>query len=355
MRNNVLDELPEPPDVTNPVVRQALHELRKVVNSIIRRYGKPAAIHLELLCATRRRAPPNEQRYRSGCANATAERDQAAGKLCEHGVKVTREAIDRYLLWQEQNEVCIYSGETISMSQSRGGEVHVDHILPYSRCLDNSFMNKVVCFTKANKDKEICRPSSGSPSAILSGSRRCVSKRINCPIPSAAVLRRRSWILISSSSDSSTTRRRHISRAALEYLRTLFAEPHRVLCPKGSHTGTIRWLWGLNTVLREDSVNRKERTDHRHHAIDAIVIALTNQSRLQALAAAEDYYGPGVDEKRLAEPWEKFRELTWSGPYRRSMFRIASAARWPEPCTKIRFTVPRKRQASSWLESPLSR
>jgi CRISPR-associated endonuclease Csn1 len=48
IRRNVLDELPEPPEITNPVVRAALHELRKVVNSVIRRYGKPAFIHLEL-------------------------------------------------------------------------------------------------------------------------------------------------------------------------------------------------------------------------------------------------------------------------------------------------------------------
>ena len=43
---------------------------------------------------------------------------------------------------------------------------------------------------------------------------------------------------------------RYISRKAREYLQCLMAEPHHVLCPKGSHTETFRWLWGLNTVLR---------------------------------------------------------------------------------------------------------
>ena len=51
-----------------------------------------------------------------------AERDGAAEKIREHGVKVTREAIDRYLLWEEQGEVCIYSGEPISVTQLAGGQ-----------------------------------------------------------------------------------------------------------------------------------------------------------------------------------------------------------------------------------------
>lgn len=301
----VLDELPEPPTVTNPVVRQALYELRKVVNSIVRRYGRPARIHLEL---ARNATASSEERKKMSerMRERERERDAAAEKIREHGVKVTREAIDRYLLWEEQKGECIYSGEAISVSQLLGGEVHVDHILPYSRSLDDSFANKVVCLLRANADK-----GNKTPHEWLADRDR---RRYELVCQRAAKLpynKRRRFTQKELELDKFIERQlndtRYINRLAREYLQCLVAEPHHVLCPKGNHTETYRWLWGLNGVLREDSVNRKNRTDHRHHAIDAIVIALTDQRRLQALAAVLRYDGPGVPESRLAEPWEGFR------------------------------------------------
>jgi CRISPR-associated endonuclease Csn1 len=305
IRGKVHDELPEPPEITNPVVRAALHELRKVVNSIIRRYGKPAEIHLEL---ARNAAASSEERRKMSerMREREAERDQAAEKIREHGAKVTREAIDRYLLWQEQGEVCIYSGEPISLTQLLGGEAHIDHVLPYSRCLDDSFANKVVCCTKSNKDKGNQTPyewlATRDPERFEKISQRAFKLPYN---------KRRKFTQKELELDKFIERQlndtRYISRAALEYLRTLYSEPHDVLCPKGSHTETLRWLWGLNKIIREDSLNRKNRTDHRHHAIDAIVIALTDRRRLQALsnAAKSEKFGELPD--RMSEPWEGFR------------------------------------------------
>lgn len=305
MRRKASDELPEPPHVTNPVVRQALFELRKVVNSILRKFGKPAAIRLEL---ARNAAASSDERAKMSqrMREREAERDRAADKIREHGDKVTREAIDRYLLWQEQAETCIYSGEAISIHQLFGGEVHIDHILPYSRCLDDSFANKVVCFLKANREKNNRTPyewlAERDPDRFEKLRQRAYKLPYN---------KRRRFTQKELQLDDFIARQlndtRYISRAALDYLRTLYAEPHHVLCPKGSHTETLRWLWGLNTILREDSVNRKNRTDHRHHAIDAIAIALTDHRRLQALSAINRFDSPAVQAERLAEPWEMFR------------------------------------------------
>jgi CRISPR-associated endonuclease Csn1 len=61
-------------------------------------------------------------------------------------------------------------------------------------------------------------------------------------------------------------------------------------------------MWGLNTVLREDGLNLKNREDHRHHAVDAVVIALTDRSRLQHLARAR------YTDERLPAPWSNFRD-----------------------------------------------
>jgi len=112
---------------------------------------------------------------------------------------------------------------------------------------------------------------------------------------------------------------RYICRLVSEYLRGLVEEPHHVLCPKGSHTAELRHHWGLNTVLRSlpDSPawtgesdlrdGEKDRSDHRHHAIDAVVVALTDQSRLQQLARIQREGGTETTGEILNDPWAQFR------------------------------------------------
>ena len=66
---------------------------------------------------------------------------------------MSRDLIDKYLLWKQQGGECVYSGKSINLRQLLGGEVDVDHILPRWRSLDDSFANKVVCFRNMNRDK----------------------------------------------------------------------------------------------------------------------------------------------------------------------------------------------------------
>jgi len=111
----------------------------------------------------------------------------------------------------------------------------------------------------------------------------------------------------------------YISRATVEYLRCLFESDHDVLGLKGQHTAELRRQWGLNSVLRNDDLDLKNREDHRHHAVDAVIAALTNRQMLQRLARGtvevahanretreiehrQQYAGEGIDE-----PWTAFR------------------------------------------------
>jgi CRISPR-associated endonuclease Csn1 len=63
-------------------------------------------------------------------------------------------------------------------------------------------------------------------------------------------------------------------------------------------TKDLRHWWGLNNILDKDKKGRKIREDHRHHAVDAIVIALTDHGRLQALANARG--------ENMPPPWAGF-------------------------------------------------
>jgi CRISPR-associated endonuclease Csn1 len=318
MPRRMLDHLPEPPDIANPVVRQAMFELRKVVNAIIREYGKPELIHVEL---ARDATMSAEQRQKASSRRQDNEdsRSEAAELIRGAGFKVSRDGIDRVLLWKEQGGRCAYSGQSISLTQLLQGEADIDHILPRSRCLDDSMANKVVAMRLLNQEK-----GNRTPREWLESD----SDRYNRVLQGAALLpypKRKRFTQKELELDKFVSRQlndtRYISREAAKYLRHLVREPHHVLCLKGSYTAELRRHWGLNSVLRELSDSpawaananlrdgEKDRSDHRHHAIDAIVIALTDQSRLQELARIQRDGGTETTGEVLSEPWESFRPL----------------------------------------------
>ena len=194
--------LPQPPDVTNPIVRQSMREVRKVVNSIIREHGKPARIHIELA----REAKGSQQQrkdYLLQNKKREEERKKAAERIEELGHAPTRDAVDRYLLWKEQQETCIYSGRPISCAQLFAGEIDVDHILPRQRSLDNSMANKAVCFRSANADKGDRTPYEwlAETDAERYDARSC-SARENCPTTNSAGSARNTscWMILSNGS-----------------------------------------------------------------------------------------------------------------------------------------------------------
>ncbi|WP_300900924.1 type II CRISPR RNA-guided endonuclease Cas9, partial [uncultured Helicobacter sp.] len=54
----------------------------------------------------------------------------------------------------EQGECCIYSGQKITREHLLASNaLQIDHIYPYSRSFDDSYMNKVLVFAKENQNK----------------------------------------------------------------------------------------------------------------------------------------------------------------------------------------------------------
>lgn len=99
----------------------------------------------------------------------------------------------------------------------------------------------------------------------------------------------------------------YIATATVEYLKCLFENEHDVLGLKGQVTAELRRQWGLNGLLRNDEVDMKTRDDHRHHAVDALVIALTDRSRLHSLSRIRRGGGTLATGEVLEYPWEGFR------------------------------------------------
>lgn len=297
-------EIPLPSEkIVNPLVRQAIYEVRKVVHAVIKEWGMPKAIHVELAREVQG-TPERRQDQIDKMRRQEARRREAADFARERGVAPTRDTIERYLLWREQGEDCAYSypPRAISPNQLFSGEVDVDHILPYSRSLDDSLMNKVLVFRSENHAKAnqtvwewVGTSNPEKYDSILQRAR-------NLPVD----IRNRKRIKLQTKDvvleqflNRQLTDTAYITTQVLDLLKCL--EGVDVVPVKGQCTAELRHMWGLNSVLRDDGLNLKNREDHRHHAVDAVVIALTSRSTLQTLARVR-----GTKEQ-LTPPWADFR------------------------------------------------
>ncbi|MHA1560130.1 MAG: type II CRISPR RNA-guided endonuclease Cas9, partial [Alphaproteobacteria bacterium] len=338
LQRRIFDRLPMPErmaeckigDIPNPVVKRALVELRKVVNAIIREYGKPDAIHVEM-ARSAQLGGERRKEYIKAMRDREARRDRAADELRKHRLSVNGDAITRYLLWERQATKCMYCGRTISLTQLFGGDADVDHVLPESQSLDDSQGNKVVCHRRCNADKGQRTVhqwlAASEPERYERICQQALSLLRKKLLPYGTYKR-----LLQKNVDLEDFTKRqlvdtgYIARATVEYLHCLFDADHAVLGLKGQYTAKLRHQWGLETILAElpDSPawqeqgklrpGQKNRADHRHHAIDAIVLALTNRSRLQELARHRRLGCPdGIDRRtgevlEVSPPWDRFRQ-----------------------------------------------
>ena len=292
--------LPPPPDLPNPIVRQALIEVRKVVNGVLREevYRKGNTldeIRIELAREAKKSFDQRKE-IRFKQLDRNREREAASEEIKKLGVKPTRPAIARYLLWKEQEEFCPYSGTKIGLAELFTSEIDVDHILPRWRSLDDSMPNKVVCRRKENTAKGDQTPHEWLAESDPEKYDRVL--RLADKLPGNKPVKFRTpTIELSEFVNRQLTDTAYISRCVAQYLKSIGAS---LVTPRGNMTADLRHWWDMNNILDPEKRGRKMRNDHRHHAVDAIVIALTNTKRLHALANARG--------ENMPAPWEGFFE-----------------------------------------------
>ena len=82
----------------------------------------------------------------------------------------------------------------------------------------------------------------------------------------------------------------------------------RVRASTGQITAYLRNMWKLNSILSEENI--KSRNDHRHHAVDALVIALTSEKSINLLNRAAKNTEKESKSKfgKLDKIWENLLE-----------------------------------------------
>ena len=295
-------------ELRQPLVEKILNQMINLVNALKAEYGIDE-VRVEL---ARELKMSREERERMAEGNRRREKENKAiaEKIRECGLFPTKSRIRKYMLWEEAGEQCLYCGQILTLSQClNGDDMEVEHIIPKSVLYDDSYGNKTCACRRCNKEK-------GNRTALeyirAKGWEAEYMERINGLLDKKAISyskhQRLRWLKEDIPSDFLERQLRltqYISRQAMAILQQGI---RRVSASEGGVTARLRSLWGYDDILhtlnldRYDSLGETERVsregetteklrikdwskrkDHRHHAIDALVVASTRQGYIQRL------------------------------------------------------------------------
>lgn len=308
----ILEKLPvgrkadlEIQSIRNPIVVTALFELRTLMNELLEEHGKPDEIKIEM---ARDLKVSKIQRNKMRLEQKRQERlnDAVKKRLEEHGQRITHDNLLKYKLWEECKQTCPYTGEQIPIHELFSGNIQIEHIHPWSRSLNDSFLNKTLCYADENRRKGDKTPfefygfDENNWSIIKARALKLFSDSKDYP---QAYQKFKRFVQQKFDDDFSTRQlndTRYISREAKSYVAQIC---NRVFVSPGQMTSTLRHKWGLNSILSDD--NQKTREDHRHHAVDALVMACSKSNHLQELSKW-NRYERSYELSDFPKPWETF-------------------------------------------------
>lgn len=276
----------------NPVVLRALNQARKVVNALIREYGSPHAVHIEIARDLSR--PLDERRSIEKEQKEYRERNDKDKTefVSQFDIAGTPRGGDfeKWRLYREQQGKCAYSVEPIDIHRLlEAGYAEVDHALPYSRSFDDSKNNKVLVLAKQNRDKGNLTPYEYLNR--LDGAENGPSWRQYVGFVESNKsyrLAKRSRLLRKdfgkNEADEFRERNlndtRYICRFFKNYVEQYLkmadgSDARRCVVLSGQLTSLLRARWGL-IKLRADS--------DRHHALDAAVVAACSHGMVKRMS-----------------------------------------------------------------------
>lgn len=299
-------------ELRQPIVEKILNQMINVVNALLEKHGPFDEIHVEL---ARELKQSREERSETTKAFGKAERENksiAERIASEYNLTPTRSRIQKYKMWEEAEYACIYCGKRVEVSEFlRGFDVEVEHIIPRSLFFDDSMSNKACACRNCNKAKGnqtaydfMNGKSQGEfedylqrVERLFKDKKKTKYKRLltkGDEIPTDFI-------------DRQLRESQYIARKSREILSSVC---RNVTATSGSVTDFIRHTWGWDRVLHNLNLERyklaglteikerehksnnwneevikewTKRLDHRHHAIDALVIACTKQGYIQRI------------------------------------------------------------------------
>lgn len=305
---------------SNPVVLRAMAQMRKVVNAVVAKHGPLDEIHVEL---TKDLAKSKAVKSKIEKSNRENERAWQATReeVRELGIdpdSIPARRIARYRLWKLQGGRDIYTDEPIEDPKrllEDDGYAEIDHILPRSRTGDNSKSNLVLT-THGNNQRKCDRSPYEWMTSGEEGAPDWDTFRARVTADPGISGRKRSNLLETDLEGKQAvfiarnlTDTGYICTWAARYLRDCLefrddGLKDHVAVVSGRLTSWVRKAWGLNF----GKGNEKDRSDDRHHAVDAAVIAAIDRGSVQRAATLSKRgesgrAGSDIDEWK---PWPSF-------------------------------------------------
>lgn len=282
--------------IANPVVHQTLNEMRKVVNEVIEILGsKPSEIVVELARDLKIGAKKRQEISKEQQSNEKKAQD-IYDTYCK-GNGLSKRYIQAFRLYKDQQFICPYCLKAISAAEIAGNQTDIDHIFPIKDTSDNSYANKVLAHSSCNKEK-----GKRTPYAAFGHTEKW--GKIMHYLNETPAMKAKRWRFEKTDDEYAeylqskgfmsrfATDNSYIATAAFEYLACLFdySERNSVRTTKGWATSILRKAWNLQGIDEyfgsmhwdkkdsPDSVKGKNRGDHRHHGLDAMVTLYTSLS-----------------------------------------------------------------------------
>lgn len=287
----------------NPGVLRSINETRKVLNCLIRLYGSPAEIHVEVADDVAR-SYLERKRIQKMQRDHEKTRDAIKKKIaeilhCEES-EVKGSQIERYKLYMEQEGKCLYSGRELDLEMVLDTQSHayeVDHIIPYSLILDNTLANKALVCGNENQAKGQQTPLmylTGEKKAAFIERVKAEKGRTSHPISNkkydylmlSTLYGEEAKGILAGWKSRNINDTRYITKYVVGLIKNhlqFAGEKPRVFGIRGHITSRFRKEWlGKNTWGSEE----KCRENYLNHAADAIVLA--NLSKMD-VEIAMDY------------------------------------------------------------------
>ncbi|HRH37419.1 MAG TPA: type II CRISPR RNA-guided endonuclease Cas9, partial [Flavobacteriales bacterium] len=330
--------------IRNPLVQMTVNETARLVNAVIEEHGKPDLVRVELLRDLKKPKAVREEK-RNNMLNKEKLRDEYRAFLqarkvlpeirmsdikkfelwleleysesslekldptvdlkafAKFAYAVSAKDKDKFHLWLECGRISPYTGEMIALNKLFTEAIHVEHILPYSRSLDDSFVNKTLAEDHVNAATEGMTPleyfEKKRTPAELKAFKQRVKNFSQGKLDKFLATEVKDDFL-----NSQLTNSAYIGTEVRDLLRTTCKD---VRVTNGQLTSLLRGRWSLNRLLNNEA-DQKNRDDHRHHAVDALVIACTTQSLVQKISKESSFDHTGWQKlPDIGLPWNTFR------------------------------------------------
>ena len=151
---------PKTSAIRNPMAMRSLHQLRKVINALLRKgiIDSQTEVHIEyareLNDANKRKAISQWNKNRENLRKKYVEDIRTLFKKeCGKDIIPTDDDIVKFQLWEEQNHICLYTGDSIGIADFIGPNpsYDIEHTIPRSVGGDSTLENMTLCSSKFNR------------------------------------------------------------------------------------------------------------------------------------------------------------------------------------------------------------